>query len=136
MTRKLVSQSDIDELYGRDEDFFEKMKSRAETQVPPEVDETVSTLLGEADIEIADTDLVMKPGISVLIQMSIVEGRIVKQRILDTEVKKWLVRVSTASLGVNTPSPSIYQSSCHEYGEKFDEKRYICPNCWTQIIGR
>lgn len=131
MIRKLVSQSDIDELYGRDEAFFEKMKSGAETPVPPEVDETVSTLLGE----IADTDLVM-PGISVLIPYCRVKGGIVKQRILDTEVKKGLIGVSTESLRVNEPSPSLYQSSCHECDEKFDEKRYICPSCWTQIIGR
>lgn len=71
MIRQLVSQSDIDELYGRDEAFFEKMKSIAETQVPPEVDETVSTLLGE----VADTE-VMNPGISVLIPYCRVQGGI------------------------------------------------------------
>lgn len=131
MIRQLVSPSDIDELHGRDEDFFEMMKSGADTPVPPEVDELVSTSLAD----IADTE-VMNPAISVFIQIIRVKGGIWKQRILDTEVKKGLVGVSTEHLRINEPSPSIFHSSCHECGEKFDEKRYICPSCWTQIIGR
>lgn len=134
--KQLLSPSDIEELYAEDKPTFEQLQSIAETQIPPEVDDAVSTFLAELDIEIAGVDPMIKPAIRVIFHASKWKGWDLKQHVLETKVQTWIINAPTASLALKTPTPSIYHASCPECDEKFDEKRYICPNCYTLIVER
>lgn len=132
--KNLLSQSDVEELYGRDQAKLEKLKSLARTEIPEEVDEAVTTFLTEFDIDLEGIDSLVKPTLLVLFQAVRVKGWELKHHVLATKVRSWIIDVPAAELNMKVKSPSVYQSSCHECDEKFDEKRYICPSCGTQII--
>lgn len=131
---KLRKNADIEKLYGSDEATFRKIQSLAETEIPPEVDEAVTTFLDESDIGPLDLEFPVKDALDVVFLASRVHGWKVKHNVLETQVQEWVVRIPPAGLTIGEPPiPTIYHSSCHECGEKFDEERYICPNCSAQI---
>lgn len=135
--KELVSQSDIEELYARDEATLERLQSLiARTEIPREVDEAVSTFLAEYDIDLEGVDPLVKPALHVLFQGVRDKGWKLKTNVLATRVCGWIVDVPTAELELETPSPSIFISSCHECGKKFDEQQYFCSDCRAFIKGQ
>lgn len=134
--RQLLSQSDIEQLYGADQATLREVKSLVDREIPPEVDEALTTFLAEWDIDLEGVDPLVAPALRIIFLAGRVEGWQLKQRVLATKVNEWIIRVPTEELEVKTPSPSIYHSSCPECGEKFDQKRYVCPECWAQVNSR
>lgn len=135
--KELLSESDIEKLYGRDQATLEKLRSLAErAEIPNEVDEAVSTVLAEYDVDLEGVDPLVKPALQVLFLGVRVKGWELRERILRTKVREWVIGVPTAKAEARTPPPSIYISSCHGCGRKFDEKRYICPDCGALVNGR
>lgn len=135
--KDLLSQSDIEQLYGRDQATLENLRSLAErAEIPNEVDEAVSTVLAEYDVDLEGVDPLVKPALQVLFLGARVKGWELRERILRTKVREWIIEAPPAKVEVRTPSASIYISSCHGCGRKFDEKRYICPDCGALVNGR
>ena len=73
--KDLLSQSDIEGFYARDQASLKKLKPLlARTEIPSEVDEAVSTFLAEFDIDHEGVDPLMKPALLALFQAVRVEG--------------------------------------------------------------
>jgi hypothetical protein len=105
-------------------------------EIPPDIDDIVSTFLAEFDIGIGGVEPNVEPILKVLFLAGRVKGWELKQRVLATKVKEWMIRVPAAKAEARTPEPSIYHSNCPECGETFDQKRYVCPECWAQVNER
>lgn len=127
--KQLVNQSDIDQLYGNDQATLEMIQSKATTeQIPPEVDEAVTTFLSEFDIELGGSDVLIAPVLRVLFTVARVKELSLRRRILATKVEQWIIRAPVSTTTLETPDPDLYKSSCHECGEEFNERRHVCPS--------
>lgn len=131
---KLLSDSDIEELYASDRANLNQIKSLADSTIPPDVDELASAFFSECDIEINDVDPVIPPVVRLLLSVAKVKGWRLKKNILETKVETWIIRAPSLSLQISLGTHTIYHSSCHECGRTFDEKRFFCPDCSAQIV--
>ena len=134
---QLLSQDDIDELFGRDQARLEKIQSLDDTSIPPEVDKIVSTFLAEYDIDIDGVDILTAKALRMIFLAVRVHGWVLKQQVLATKVREWLVEPSSAAIDSEALSPdSVFISTCYNCDEEIDKKRYECPNCGTTIMER
>lgn len=126
--RTVISEDDIERLYGEDQPTLEMIKNVASSEIPDEIDIIIQNASSDIDVEFGALDIPEKELVRVLVLTAIITGTKIKLNILLTEIEGLAARVGPAELTVTTSESSIIRG-CPDCGNELMDDPNTCSNC-------
>lgn len=128
--RQMVSEGDIERMYGEDQPTYELIERLAKTGAPENADTLIEDAIANTELDFHGLDLPEKDVARVIVMAGYLAGKKARLNILLTEIEELVARVDTTSGVITAVEPTVLTDArCPDCDADLGESSGECPEC-------